>query len=325
MKKLILAFVYAARRLQRYFQAHQIRVDKWAIELGEHDIEFKGHNSIKGQVLADFLVKTPFVEGKDKEIEKCEIPDEESKSKDTWQLYTNGASSSDGSGVGLMLVSPKGKEYTYALRFEFEITNNKAKCKALLAGLRIAVNMKVKDLSIFVDSQLVANQVNDLFEARQLVIKQYIDKTKEVLERCNSYSMEHFRCDQNKKSDALSKLASTTFSRLAKEVLVEVLPEKSITRKEDQYKLKASFRKYTKALAKCMRGHDQSNSLKEYSYSFSKDSVYSNPLPVNGQVKVINWDIVKGVERRRREDLDILEERREIASIRKAQYKQKLE
>ncbi|GJX62110.1 reverse transcriptase domain-containing protein [Tanacetum coccineum] len=138
LEKLILALVHAARRLRRYFQAYPIRVwtdkpikqilarpkksrqiAKWAIELGEHDIEFKGH----------------------------------------------GASSSDGSGVSLMLVSPEGKEYTYALRFEFETTNNEAIYEELLAGLRIVANMKIKDLSIFVDSQLVANQVKGLFEA----------------------------------------------------------------------------------------------------------------------------------------------------------------
>ncbi|GJU93574.1 reverse transcriptase domain-containing protein [Tanacetum coccineum] len=44
--------------------------------------------------------------------------------------------------------------------------------------------------------------------------------------------MEHVHRDHNKKMDALSKLASMTFSRLAKEVLVEVLHEKSIVQKE---------------------------------------------------------------------------------------------
>ncbi|GKB28978.1 hypothetical protein Tco_0868379 [Tanacetum coccineum] len=62
------------------------RIAKWVIELGEHDIELKGCNSVK-----------------------------EPKSEDMQKLYTDGASSSDSSGAGLMLVSPEGKEYTYAL------------------------------------------------------------------------------------------------------------------------------------------------------------------------------------------------------------------
>ncbi|GJT88690.1 reverse transcriptase domain-containing protein [Tanacetum coccineum] len=46
-----------------------------------------------------------------------------------------------------------------------------------------------------------------------------------------SYSIEHIKREQNKKADALSKLASMTFSKLAKEVLVKVIQNKSITEK----------------------------------------------------------------------------------------------
>ncbi|GJV50749.1 reverse transcriptase domain-containing protein [Tanacetum coccineum] len=148
------------------------------------------------------------------------------------KLFTDGASSSDGYRVGLMLVSPKGKEYTYALRFEFKTTNMEAEYKALLVGLCISKEMKIQELAIFVDSQLVANQVKGLFEARQPTIKQYLEKTREILKNFSSYTMEHVRRDQNKKADALRKLALTTFSKLAKEVLVEVVYEKSIIQRE---------------------------------------------------------------------------------------------
>ncbi|GKB07085.1 reverse transcriptase domain-containing protein [Tanacetum coccineum] len=186
---------------------------------GEHEIEFRGRNSVKGQILADFLAETP---SKEKEGAK----DEEAKRKEpelekAWKLFTDGASSSDRSRAGLILVSLEGKEYTYALRFEFETTNNEAEYEALLAGLRITNEMKVQELTIFLDSQLVANQVNRLFEARQTIIKQYLEKAKKLLVNFPCHSIEHIKRDQNKKADALSKLASMTFSKLAKEVLVE--------------------------------------------------------------------------------------------------------
>ncbi|GKG05863.1 reverse transcriptase domain-containing protein, partial [Tanacetum coccineum] len=149
-----------------------------------------------------------------------------------WKLYTDRASSSDCSGASRMLVSPKGKEYTYALRFEFETTNNEAEYEALLAGLRIAKEMEIKDLAIFIDSQLVVNQVKVLFKARHPVIKQYLEKTKEVLKSFDTYSMEYIQRNQNKKADALSKLASMTFEHLTNEVLVEVLASRSINNKE---------------------------------------------------------------------------------------------
>ncbi|GKC54308.1 reverse transcriptase domain-containing protein [Tanacetum coccineum] len=140
--------------------------------------------------------------------------------------------SSDGSGADLMLVSPEGKEYTYALRFEFETTNNEAEYEALLADLRIVEEMEIKNLVIYIYSQVVLNQVKGLFEARQPVIKQYLEKTKEILKSFDTYSMEYIRRNQNKKTDALSKLAFMTFEHLIKEVLVEVLANRLINRKE---------------------------------------------------------------------------------------------
>ncbi|GKD65003.1 hypothetical protein Tco_1307111 [Tanacetum coccineum] len=70
------------------------RTAKWAIELGEHDIEFRGRNSVKGQLLADFRAET-LTESKEKEYK--ETIDEEEEPENMWKLYTDGASSSDGS------------------------------------------------------------------------------------------------------------------------------------------------------------------------------------------------------------------------------------
>ncbi|GKC53526.1 putative nucleotidyltransferase, ribonuclease H, partial [Tanacetum coccineum] len=155
LEKLILALVYAARKLRRYFQAHLIqvlsdmsikqvlakleksgRLAKWAIKLGEHEIEFKGINSIKRQILADFPAETSPIERE--EEKNGEAKRKEPEPENTWKLFTDGASSSDGLRAGLMLVNPEGKEYTYALRFEFETTNNEAEYEALIAGLHIA-------------------------------------------------------------------------------------------------------------------------------------------------------------------------------------------
>ncbi|XP_071740991.1 uncharacterized protein [Rutidosis leptorrhynchoides] len=92
-------------------------------------------NAIKGQVLVDFIAETDSVNKEDtKNSTQVITPKIESKE---WKLYTDSASSSDGSGAGLMLVNPEGKEFTYALHFEFATTNNEAEQEALLAGLRM--------------------------------------------------------------------------------------------------------------------------------------------------------------------------------------------
>nr|GEZ43338.1 reverse transcriptase domain-containing protein [Tanacetum cinerariifolium] len=63
---------------------------------------------------------------------------------DPWTLFTDRSSCIDGSRAGLMLTNPKGAEFTYALRFRFNGTNNEAEYKALTAGLIITEQMVIQ-------------------------------------------------------------------------------------------------------------------------------------------------------------------------------------
>ncbi|XP_071741277.1 uncharacterized protein [Rutidosis leptorrhynchoides] len=190
------------------------RMAIWAIKLGEHEIEFQIRHSIKGQVLADFIAETIGEEMGTTSIQVITPANE----LEEWKLFTDGASSSEGSGVGLMLISPEGKEYTYTLRFKFSTTNNEAEYEALLAGLRLAKEMNIRHIKAYIDSQLVVNQ--------------YLSRVRELAEQFKSFVIENVRRSQNKKADALSNLASITFEHLAKEVLVETLGQRSIEEKE---------------------------------------------------------------------------------------------
>ncbi|GKB79691.1 reverse transcriptase domain-containing protein [Tanacetum coccineum] len=153
------------------------RVAKWAIKLGEHDIIFLKRD--KRERPADFLPEIPFNDS-EKKVKEKEVSD----SSNEWKLYTDEASSPDGTGAGLMLIDPAGKEYTYALRFEFKTTNNEVEYEVLLAGLRIAQEMEIMKVAIFLDSQLVVNQIKGTYAVKQLLIKsclQKINRRKEVL------------------------------------------------------------------------------------------------------------------------------------------------
>ncbi|GJS33210.1 reverse transcriptase domain-containing protein [Tanacetum coccineum] len=167
------------------------QVAKWAIKLGEHDIEFRERISAKKQIPKDFSVEMPFEEDEKITARKTETKKENLKLDNTWKLSTDRALSSDGSGAGLMLISPEGKEYTYALRLEFETTNTEAEYEALLVGLRIAQEMEIRSLAIFTDSQLMVSQMKGLFEAKHLTVKQYLEKVKEILKGFDIYTIEH--------------------------------------------------------------------------------------------------------------------------------------
>ena len=109
MEKLILALVTNARRLRPYFQAHTIeipierpmkqilhkpetskRLIKWAIELSEFDIRYKPRTTIKGKVLAYFIVEFTPLNAPTQPTETAQLaPD-----LPIWRLSVDGAANS---------------------------------------------------------------------------------------------------------------------------------------------------------------------------------------------------------------------------------------
>jgi len=168
IEKVALALVSSARKLRPYFQSHTIivrtdqpirqvlhkpdlagRMVAWTVELSEFDIAFEPRGAIKAQVLADFLVEMTMEKG-GLEVAK-------------WVLSVDGSSNLKGSGAGVALEGPDGVLIEQSLRFEFKASNNQAEYEALLEGMRLAIEVEVKDLEAKSDSQLVFGQVTGSF------------------------------------------------------------------------------------------------------------------------------------------------------------------
>ncbi|XP_071712486.1 uncharacterized protein [Rutidosis leptorrhynchoides] len=213
------------RRMRRYFQGHPIllltdqpikqilkhpeslgRLAKWAVELGEYEINFSLRHAVKGQILADFLLET---------TEKVNYSREIANNNCMWELHTDGASSEEGVGAGLVLTSLEGEEHTYALNF-FYASNNEAEYEVLLSGLRIASEMGIKHLRAYVDSHIVAHQVNGAFEAKDISMKRYLQLVETISKNFETLEVVQISRNKNKKAD---------------KVLVEVLKDKSIDEK----------------------------------------------------------------------------------------------
>nr|GEZ04132.1 reverse transcriptase domain-containing protein [Tanacetum cinerariifolium] len=192
--------------------------------LGEHNITYRPRTLVKGHILAYFLTEMP-----DKYPPAAPVAVTQ---QEPWTLFTNGSSCVDGSGAGLILTSQEGTEFTYALRFQFAASNNEAEYEALIAGLRIAVQIGVQNVHVIVESKLVANQVLGTYVAKEENMIKYLDKVKSLVSEFTNFSISQVPRSKNKKVDALSKIASTSFVHLSKKVLVEILKEKSIKEKE---------------------------------------------------------------------------------------------
>nr|GEU58584.1 reverse transcriptase domain-containing protein [Tanacetum cinerariifolium] len=226
----------------------------------------------------------------------------------------------------LILTNPKVAEFTYAPRFRFEATNNEAEYEALIAGLRITEEMGVGNLHAYVDSRLVANQVNGTSTKEAYMIR-YLKKVRALANSFRMFSIKQVPRRENKKADTLSKIASTSFTHLSKQVLVEKLKEKSIN---EANKARAVRRKSQRFAVingvmykKLFLGPWLRNGDTSFSLTYGTEAVIPAEIgmPTLRKIKV---DMVQNDEALEI-NLDLLEERRERAAIREAKSKAKIE
>ena len=239
MEKLILALVTTARKLRPYFQAHTIEISteypmkqvlhkpessgrlmKWAIELSEFDIRYKLKREIKGQILADFVMEFTSAEVAEATQLTSDLP--------IWRLFVDGAANAQGSGTGLILTSPDGIDIEYALRFRFRASNNEAEYEAVIVGLNLAHSMKVDQLEVCSDSQLVVKQIKDSYEAKGKKLILYLKKVRELLKKFVRVQIRHIQRAENLRADALAKLVTTSQEDLNRLTPVEHLSEPSV-------------------------------------------------------------------------------------------------
>ncbi|GJR65945.1 reverse transcriptase domain-containing protein [Tanacetum coccineum] len=156
----------------------------WTTEAEEAFKALRGpeinYTSMEKLVLA--LVHANFIVERPEEDSPDTLMEVEEELPEPWILFTDGSSCTYGSGAVLILTNPEGMEFTYALRFRFDATNNEAEYEALIAGLRIVEQIGVKNLQANVDSRLVANQVNGTYVAKEADMIRYLEKEKSISE-----------------------------------------------------------------------------------------------------------------------------------------------
>jgi hypothetical protein len=98
-------------------------------------------------------------------LENSLFQDEE-KRDGCWGLDFDGAHSSSGSGIGVVLISPDKEATLFSYMLEFNCTNNIAEYEALILGLNLAIDMNIKSLHVRGDSDLIVSQINRDFVAK---------------------------------------------------------------------------------------------------------------------------------------------------------------
>jgi hypothetical protein len=100
------------------------RIGKWILALFEFELKFESAKAVKGQIIADFIT-----EHRDPSINLLEIT--------PWALFFDGSSCGKGGEVGILLISPRGEIFEFAIPIQPTVTNNQAEYEALHRGFNI--------------------------------------------------------------------------------------------------------------------------------------------------------------------------------------------
>ncbi|XP_026416093.1 uncharacterized protein LOC113311475 [Papaver somniferum] len=234
IEQLILAFVFATQKLRTYFQTHRIRVlmkssiesvlnnaarpgriSKWSAQIKQFDIFYEMRITVKAQAVADFLEDFPL----DDEEGVDDIPGMEEDREDPsdlletcsstrWGAFVDGSSNKDGSGLGLVFTTPKGKKMVHSFKMEFKATNNVTEYEAVIHALRMIVEMGIHDVRLTSDSQLVIRQITGQYAIHDPVLQKYWELAQFYIGQIPNIKLRHICRKDNRHSDALAYIAS---------------------------------------------------------------------------------------------------------------------
>jgi ribonuclease HI len=155
----------------------------------EYDLAYESLKSIKGQVVADFIVEHSIDRNNDKSCNLVSIC--------PCKLFFDGSACKEGQGVGVVLISPRGAIFEQSVRLEYFCTNNQAEYEAILLGLWILSLMGVKHVEAFGDSLLVVQQIAGTFQCLDGSFNAYLDKCLKIIALFDDFTVQHVSRDEN--------------------------------------------------------------------------------------------------------------------------------
>jgi len=124
-------------------------------------------------------------------------------------LYTDGACRGNPGqgGAGAVLVDESGNIFATIKNSLGLCTNNIAEYKALILGLEEALKRKCRRLHIFLDSELLVNQINGQYKVKNENLKILMRDVRKLLSYFDSYTVKHIDRSQNHIADRLANEA----------------------------------------------------------------------------------------------------------------------
>ncbi len=121
-------------------------------------------------------------------------------------LYTDGGARGNPgpAGIGAVLRDESGEVIGEIARGIGEATNNIAEYAALIAGLELALEKGVREVEIYMDSELVVSQLLGRWKIKKDTLRPLAVKARALMGRFESFSLSHVPRELNADADRLA-------------------------------------------------------------------------------------------------------------------------
>jgi hypothetical protein len=157
------------------------RIGKWAYALVEYDLAYEPLRSMKGQVVADFIVDQ--AKNVEHSVGLVQLK--------PWGFFLGGSVCSKGQGARCVVISPSGVYIDLSIRLEFACTNNQVEYESLLHGLEFLRDLGARGVDVFGDSNLIMQQVRGDSQCLDGVLNSYRDKCSGIIRLFDIFSIKH--------------------------------------------------------------------------------------------------------------------------------------
>jgi len=132
--------------------------------------------------------------------------------KQNYRLYSDGACRGNPGpgGAGAVTTNAEGNVIWEGKKYLGHCTNNIAEYEALILGLEGALAHGYKKLDVYMDSELLAKQINGSYRVKNEKLKVLMQKVRSLLSAFDSIEVKHVLRCHNAQADRLANLAIDT-------------------------------------------------------------------------------------------------------------------
>lgn len=122
-----------------------------------------------------------------------------------YEIYVDGACSGNPGPAGIgVAINHQGKTVKEISKPIGDATNNIAEYSAFIYALQEALIMKIKDVKVFTDSELMFRQVTGVYKVKNEKLKCLLDQARHLMGGFDHIDLCHVRREKNKHADKLA-------------------------------------------------------------------------------------------------------------------------